>query len=112
IGPEQMLFFNPGDCKVAPAPFRTAMESLMNRGLVVKERPKQAYSLTRSGYQLSLSPDVRKCTETKAPKARGTAACRTAAPIREPSSSAKRTKSPATVRGRAATPAAGRRGRR
>lgn len=59
IGPEEMLFFNPGDCKVAPAPFRNAMESLMSQGLVVKERPKQAYSLTRNGYQLSLSRDVR-----------------------------------------------------
>jgi hypothetical protein len=31
-------------------PFHTAMESLMRRGWVIKERPKQAYSLTRHGY--------------------------------------------------------------
>jgi hypothetical protein len=53
--PTQMLFFNPNDCKMSPAPFRTAMESLMRRGLVIKERPKLAYSLTRGGYDLSLS---------------------------------------------------------
>ena len=53
--PTQMLFFNPNDCKMSPAPFRTAMESLMRQGLVVKERPKLAYSLTRDGYDLAVS---------------------------------------------------------
>ena len=53
--PTQMLFFNPNDCKMSPAPFRNAMESLMRQGFVVKERPKLAYSLTRDGYELSLS---------------------------------------------------------
>ena len=55
IGPHQMLFFNPGDCKLAESRFREAMQSLMIRGLVIKERPKHAYSLTRPGYDLSLS---------------------------------------------------------
>ncbi len=55
IGPHQMLFFNSGDCKLGPSSFRTAMQSLVSRGLVVKERPPQAYSLTRNGYDLSLS---------------------------------------------------------
>ena len=53
--PTQMLFFNPNDCKMSPAPFRNAMESLMRQGLVVKERPKLAYSLTRDGYDLSVA---------------------------------------------------------
>jgi hypothetical protein len=53
--PTQMLFFNPNDCKMSPAPFRAAMESLMRQGFVIKERPKLAYSLTRDGYDLSMS---------------------------------------------------------
>lgn len=53
IRPDEMLFFNPADCKMSPGPFNTAMESLMRRGLVIKERPKQAYSLTRNGYAVS-----------------------------------------------------------
>jgi hypothetical protein len=55
IGPEEMLFFNPGTCKLSGTPFRNAMHSLMNRGMVMKERPKEAYSLTRQGYDLSLN---------------------------------------------------------
>jgi hypothetical protein len=55
IRPAEMLFFNPADCKVSPGPFHTAMESLMRRGWVVKERPKHAYSLTRDGYDISLA---------------------------------------------------------
>jgi hypothetical protein len=55
IGPAEMLFFNPGDCKLGIAPFYSAMESLVRRGLVVKERHKLAYSLTRNGYTLSLT---------------------------------------------------------
>jgi hypothetical protein len=70
IGPEEMLFFNPGDCKVSPGAFRTAMDSLMNRGLVIKERPKQAYSLTRHGYRLSLSRDVRNCDKGRDTKSK------------------------------------------
>lgn len=54
-GPDEMLFFNPTDCKMPPAPFRNAMQSLIRRSLVTKERPKQAYSLTRNGYDMSLS---------------------------------------------------------
>ena len=58
IRAEEMLFFNPADCKMSPGPFHTAMESLMRRGLVIKERPKQAYSLTRNGYDISLSIEL------------------------------------------------------
>jgi hypothetical protein len=28
---------------------------LMSRGMVIKERPKEAYSLTRQGYHMSLN---------------------------------------------------------
>jgi hypothetical protein len=58
IGPEEMLFFNTGTCKLAGTPFRNAMQSLMTRGMVIKERPKEAYSLTRQGYRLSLTVDM------------------------------------------------------
>ena len=54
-GPDEMLFLNPADVKMQPTPFRNAMQSLMRQSLVVKERPKAAYSLTRNGYDLSLA---------------------------------------------------------
>jgi RIO-like serine/threonine protein kinase len=57
IMPNEMLFFNPHDCKIAPTAFDTAMRSLVDRGLVAKERAKQAYSLTEQGYDLSLAID-------------------------------------------------------
>lgn len=55
IGPDEMLFFNTGTCKLSGTPFRNAMQSLMSRGMVIKERPKEAYSLTRQGYDMSLN---------------------------------------------------------
>lgn len=54
-GPDEMLFLNPADCKMQPVPFRNAMLSLIRQAMVVKERPKHAYSLTRGGYDMSLS---------------------------------------------------------
>ena len=50
MGPQQMLFVNPGDCKLPANHFNAAMQSLMGRGLMNKERPNRAYSLTRQGY--------------------------------------------------------------
>lgn len=58
IGPAEMLFFNPGDCKLQPGSFASAMRSLIERGMVVKERPALAYSLTRQGYRALLSIKV------------------------------------------------------
>jgi len=54
-GPDEMLFLNPVDCKMQPTPFRNAMHSLIRQSLVVKERPKNAYSLTRNGYDRSIA---------------------------------------------------------
>ncbi|MCL4204396.1 MAG: hypothetical protein KJ000_18075 [Pirellulaceae bacterium] len=54
VGPAEMLFFTPNDCKVAAKHFLAAMRSLIDKDLVVKERPIQAYSLTSAGYRLSL----------------------------------------------------------
>jgi predicted transcriptional regulator len=52
-GPAQMLFFNPAECKLSVGRFQAAMHSLIEQGLVIKERPKQAYSLTSRGYGLA-----------------------------------------------------------
>jgi len=57
IMPAEMLFFNPTDCKLATRPFNAAMQSLMRQGLVVKERPNLAYSLTPAGYDASISAE-------------------------------------------------------
>lgn len=55
-GPSEMLFFNPNNgCKLQPSHFNRAIDSLIDRGLVTKERPKLAYSLTSAGYELSLA---------------------------------------------------------
>ncbi len=54
-GPDEMLFLNPADCKLQPTPFKNAMQSLIRQSFVVKERPKSAYSLTRGGYNRSVS---------------------------------------------------------
>jgi hypothetical protein len=54
VGPAEMLFLNPNDCKLPANRFRSAMRSLLEKGLVVSERPDQAYSLTPAGYQYSL----------------------------------------------------------
>ena len=64
VGPAEMLFFSPGDCKVAARHFTNAMRSLISKDLVVKERPDRAYSLTDTGYRLSLR------TASKLPPAR------------------------------------------
>jgi hypothetical protein len=66
VGPKEMLFFTPSDCKVAAKHFIAAMHSLMEKDLVVKERPAQAYSLTNAGYRLSLkAPPKRPAARSK-----------------------------------------------
>ena len=57
IQPDEMLCFNAGDLKLPPDRFQATMHSLMQRGFVIKERPQQAYSLTKQGYWASLSID-------------------------------------------------------
>ncbi len=53
VGPAEMLFVNSRDCRVTAEGFVSAMRRLIDNGLVVKEHPKQAYSLTRAGYEAS-----------------------------------------------------------
>ena len=50
----EMLFFNQGVTKARPAHLSRALQSLVDRGLVVKERHPDAYSLTDRGYRASL----------------------------------------------------------
>jgi hypothetical protein len=59
IQPAEMLFFNAHDCKLPDKPFHAAMELMIRRGLVVKERPAAAYSLTQEGYDLSIAAEPR-----------------------------------------------------
>ncbi len=58
IGANEMLFFNSGIVKSHPPEFRRAMASLIDNGLVVEERRRNAYSLTEEGYCASLSVSV------------------------------------------------------
>lgn len=51
----EMLFFNNGQAKTQSRQFTHAMLSLIEKGFVVKERHKNAYSLTSNGYLASLS---------------------------------------------------------
>ena len=57
--PAEMLFINPQQSKDQSAKFRTAMQSLIDKGFVTKERPKQAYSLTVAGYRASVGVAVK-----------------------------------------------------
>jgi hypothetical protein len=54
VGVGKVLFFATGPAKAHPSQFYHAMASLMEKGLVVKERHRGAYSLTPSGYKESL----------------------------------------------------------
>ena len=45
VGPHQMLFINN-----PPGGMRTALAGLISAGLILRERPKNAYCLTDLGY--------------------------------------------------------------
>jgi hypothetical protein len=52
----EMLFFNRNAGKAHSPRFNEAMQAMINRGLVIREkRHRDAYSLSTSGYQVSLS---------------------------------------------------------
>lgn len=51
----EMLFFNRGQSKTRTPQFSRAMHSMMQRGLIVQERHRDAYSLTDVGYRVSLA---------------------------------------------------------
>jgi hypothetical protein len=50
----QMLFFPAGFAKAESRKFTSSINSMIERGLVVKERHHEAYSLTPRGYRESL----------------------------------------------------------
>jgi hypothetical protein len=51
----EMLFFNTNPANAASPKFQSAMESLIRNGLVVRERRRNAYSLTDAGFTRSMS---------------------------------------------------------
>lgn len=57
IGPRQMLFINNVGtvARLDVRGFQSAMQKLIDRGFVVKDRPKHAYCLTHDGYRASLA---------------------------------------------------------
>jgi RIO-like serine/threonine protein kinase len=50
-----MLFLNSTHSQAHTKKFANALHSLLERKLVVKERPRDAYSLTARGYEASLA---------------------------------------------------------
>ena len=54
VEPNQMLCFPSGLAKCEAAAFDSAMQSMIRRGLIIQERPRGAYSLTKRGYRASL----------------------------------------------------------
>ena len=55
IGRNEMLFFNTNLANSDSPKFQFAMASLIRSGLVIKERRRNAYSLTFDGFMASLS---------------------------------------------------------
>jgi hypothetical protein len=49
----QMVFFQAGTARAHPPSFYHAIESLIRNGMLIKERHRDAYSLTKTGYQQS-----------------------------------------------------------
>jgi hypothetical protein len=56
VRPAEILFVTARDCRVTGRTFGSAMRRLVERGLVVKEDAKEAYSLTQAGYAAARSP--------------------------------------------------------
>jgi hypothetical protein len=55
IGANEMLFFNTNVANSGSPKFNTAMDSLIRNGLVIRERRRNAYSLTDDGFAVSQS---------------------------------------------------------
>ena len=75
VGPEEMLFFNTAYSKTHDNDFKSAMRSLIRKGMVMKDRPAHAYSLTMTGYRASLVTE-RAAAAAAAPAATGRTAGR------------------------------------
>jgi hypothetical protein len=61
-GPAEMLFFHQGNSALPSSRFQAAMHGLIAKRIVVKERPRNAYSLTTKGYDLSVGGELAKET--------------------------------------------------
>jgi len=55
VGVNEMLCFDTNPSKTNSSEFQVAMTSLIESGLVVRERRRHAYSLTPEGFATSLS---------------------------------------------------------
>ena len=61
VRPSEMLFCCANDCRITDKRFRSAVLSLVEKGRLVKERPRQAYSLTEAGYRVARSRRPKPC---------------------------------------------------
>jgi hypothetical protein len=57
-GPGQIVFFQPGACRLPTRAFRAGMELLIEKQWVVRERLSHAYSLTYRGHQEVVADSV------------------------------------------------------
>ncbi len=55
VAAHSMLFFNCSRTNPHSPQFKRAIISLLDQGLIARERRDNAYSLTRAGYSASLS---------------------------------------------------------
>lgn len=55
VGANEMLFFNTSLANSGSPKFQSAMEGLIRNGLVIRERRRNAYSLTDAGLTVSMS---------------------------------------------------------
>lgn len=69
VRPAEMLFVNPRECQITTRGFASAMGRLIEKGLVIKERPHHAYSLTRAGYAISRSRQSQALAASACPSA-------------------------------------------
>ena len=70
VRPTEMLFVYAQDCRVSIERFVPVMRGLVEKGLVVKERPQSAYSLTPAGYRFSQTAQPRPATTRGRPRTR------------------------------------------
>ena len=68
----QMVFFQPGAARNHSASFNRAMESLILEGLIVRERHRNSYSLTKTGYRASRHKSYNEIQELERPRRKNT----------------------------------------
>jgi hypothetical protein len=58
VGPAEMLFINAQDCRIDIDTFASATLRLVEKDLIVEERPNQAFSLTPAGYRIACTAQM------------------------------------------------------